>query len=80
MENASKTHLKFKSRENSFAHNVLFSFQIWIFTESITVVLCANFQNDLATEIDVLDERDFAGNISLRRVSGGYLILQQPSE
>ena len=32
------------------------------FTEhgSITAVLCAKFQNDLTTKIDIKDERDFA--------------------
>ena len=59
-----ETHLKFKSRDISFDHNLLLSHQIVLkfCTEhgSITAVLGANFQNDLAIDIYVMDERDFA--------------------
>ena len=59
----SETRLKLKSREISFAHNVLISCQIALKIctghGSITAVLCVNFQNDLITETDVMDERDF---------------------
>ena len=54
---------KLKSREISFAHNLLPSCQIvsTFYTEhgSATAVLCAKIQNDLTTEMDVMDERDF---------------------
>ena len=45
----SETHLELKSRESSVAHEVLLDCEI-----------CANFQNDFKTAMDVLDERDFA--------------------
>ena len=48
----SETQLKLKSRESSFAHDVLLSCQIALklYTEhgSVTAVLCAKFQNHLA--------------------------------
>ena len=51
-------HLELKYHEISFGHNLLLSCQIILkfCTEhgSITAVLCANFQNDLATEIGIL--------------------------
>ena len=57
-------HLKLKSCEISFTHNLFLICKIvWKFrTEhiSITAVLCAKFQNDSTTEMDVLEERDFA--------------------
>ena len=60
----SETHLKLKSREISFAHNLLFIYPI-VFefcTEhgSDTGVLCAIFQNDWAPAKQVIDKRDFA--------------------
>ena len=46
------------------ANNLFFGCQIVLIFctehDSITAVLCANCQNDLATQIDVLDETDFA--------------------
>ena len=60
----SETHLKIKSREISFAHNLLISCQIALKIctghGSITAVLCANFQNNLTTEMNETDERHFA--------------------
>ena len=60
----SETHLKPKSREISFAHNLLCGYPIVITfcTEhgSDTAVLCAKFQNDWTTETDVMNEWDFA--------------------
>ena len=50
--------------QNTFTHNLFFSSPIVLkfCTEhdSYTVVLCAKYQNDWATEIDAMDERDFA--------------------
>ena len=58
-----ETHLKLKSREKLFAHNLFLSYPIVLqfCTEhdSITVVLCAKLQNDWTNETDVMDERDF---------------------
>ena len=58
-----ETHLKPKSREIAFARNLLLSCQIVLkfCTEhdSITVVLCAKFQHDLTTRMDVMDKRHF---------------------
>ena len=53
-------HLKLKSREISFVHNLMLSCQI-IFkfsTEhgSVTAMLCANCQKDLTTEVDDMEE------------------------
>ena len=59
-----ENHFKPKSREISFAHNLLLSYLIVLefCTEhdSDTVVLCANFQNYWTSETNVLDERYFA--------------------
>ena len=59
----SKIQLKLKSHKMSFPHNWCHSFPIILtfYTEhkSITVVLCAKLQNDLATEMDVLDDQVF---------------------
>ena len=53
-----------QSREIQFSHNVLLSRQIVLKilhrARQYTAVLCENFQRDLTTTIDVLDERDFA--------------------
>ena len=61
---APETHLKIKSREISFNHNLLLIWQIVskFCTEhgSVTAVFCAKFQNDLTTDMDVMGERDFA--------------------
>ena len=71
-------HLQLKSREIALAHNLFPSCQIVLkfCTEhgSITAVLCANFQNYLTYELDVMGERD----LSLRRVLDGYSIMEQP--
>ena len=65
-----KTHRKHKSREISFAHNLFFIYQIVLkfYTEhgGITAVLCAQFHNDLAIKMDVMDERDFARKCEFR--------------
>ena len=61
-------------------------FEICTEHSSILVVLCANFQNDLKTRIDVLDERDFirfefsklqglyslSGKMSYRKISWSF--------
>ena len=56
-EYPSESHLRLKSREISFAHNLLLSCLIVLkFSTghgSITAMLCAYFQNDLTAEIDV---------------------------
>ena len=58
-----ETRLKLKFREILIARNILLRCQMVVkfCTEhgSITAVLCANFQNDLTIEIDVLKERHF---------------------
>ena len=60
----SETHLKLKSREISFAHEVLLDCEIVskFCTKhgSINSVICANFQNDFKPAMDVLGERDCA--------------------
>ena len=58
-----KAHNKLVSREMLFAQDVFLNCQIVLkfCTEhdGDTVVLCAKFQNDLTTEMDAMDERDF---------------------
>ena len=68
--------VKLKYREFSFAYNLLLNNQIVLkmYTKhsSIIVVLFANFQSNLAVELDILDERDFARcdfNVSFGRIS-----------
>ena len=60
----SETHLIPKSVEIWFAHSLFLNYLIILkfCTEhgSFTALLCAKFQNDLTTEMDVMDERDFA--------------------
>ena len=60
---ASETHLKLKSHEISFIHNIHISYQIVLqfCTEhgSITAVLCAKLQNNLIIDMDVIEEQDF---------------------
>ena len=77
----SETHPKLESREISFEHILLLNRAIVLkfCTEhgSITAVVCANFHNDLTTEMDVLDERDFARFEYIRWISDGYPELQQ---
>ena len=54
-----------KSREISFTHNLILSYQIILkfCTEhgSDTAVFCAKFQKDWIIEANVMEERDFAG-------------------
>ena len=68
----SETHLKPKSREISFAHNLFISYpNILKFCKehgSYTAMLCVKFQSNWTTEKDVIDERH------LRWVSDGYPI------
>ena len=63
MEYPCQIHCKLKSSENLFDLNLLLCCQIILkfCTEhgSITAVLCANFQNDLTTKMDVMDEQEF---------------------
>ena len=53
-------YLKHNSREISFTHNLFLSYQIVSIccTEhgTMNVTLCAKFQTDLRTEMDVMDE------------------------
>ena len=60
----SETHLKLKSRENSFVNNIHFNCPIGLkfCTEhgNDTAVLCAQFQSDWSTEAWVMGKRDFA--------------------
>ena len=59
----SETHFKPKFRDISFTHNFCSSYPIVLklCTEygSSIEILCAKLQNDLATEMHVMDERDF---------------------
>ena len=59
-----ETHLKPKSREISFVHNLFLGYPIILQSCSMNgsdiVVLCTKFRNDWTTEIDIIDERDFA--------------------
>ena len=80
----SETHLKLKSREISFVHNLLLSKSIVLkfCTEhdSEAAVLCAKFQNDWWTENSVMDERVFArfeSDMSFRRISILYCTRPQ---
>ena len=79
----SETHTELKSREISFAHNSLLSCQIVLkfCTEhgSITVVPFANFENELTTEVDVMDDRNFV-IFEFKCASDGYHIFEQPRE
>ena len=56
-----------KSREISFTHNFLFSCQIILkfCTERDSTVLCANFQNDLTTEL-MFWKNNISRDLSLR--------------
>ena len=74
-------HLNFESRETAFVHNLLLSNQIvlkvCIVYGSITALLCAKFRNHLATDMDVMDERELEK--SETKIScGRYPVLQQP--
>ena len=79
----SEMYLSLKSRVISLVHNLLLNCQIIskFCTEhgSIIAVLCANCQNDLTTEMDVLDKRDFARfpfKMSFGRIT--YIITTPP--
>ena len=80
----SKTHLKPKSCEISFAQT---SFSVapllWncvqSTADSITVILCAKFQKDSTNEANVVDEQ-ILQDLVLRWVSAGYHMLQSPPE
>ena len=63
-----QSHLKLKSRGISSTHD---RFAI-LHTEygSDTAVLCAKFQNDWITQLDVIDKGEFA-SLGLRWLSGG---------
>ena len=60
----SETHLKLKSRENSFVHNIRFNCPIGLKFctdhDSAIVVLCIKFQSDQSTEALVMGKREFA--------------------
>ena len=59
----SETHLKFKSREFAFFHNILVNTLVLKFyTEhgSITAVLCAKFQSDWTARTYFMDERNIS--------------------
>ena len=81
-----KTHLQLKFRIISFVNDLLLSQQIvlkfCIEHGSITAMLCVKCQNDLTSEIDVMDKRDFVRfefKMSFGRISYMY-ILQQPTD
>ena len=63
IEYPSETHLKLKSLENSFVHNILFNCPIILKVcteqDSITALLCTKFQNDRVSEYQVMRKRDF---------------------
>ena len=70
----SETHLKLKSREVSFAHNLFVSSSIALTFDSEhgrdTDALCPKSQNDWTTQMDDIDERDFA-RFEFKRSFGG---------
>ena len=74
----SETRLKLKSRKKSFVHNIGLNNPIvlkcWTEHGSITVVLCAKFQDDWAIEKNVMDWRNFA-RFEFKMSFGGYPIL-----
>ena len=62
IEYPSEIHLKLKSRESLFSHNLFVSYLIALkWNGSDTAMLCAKFQNDWAIETGVMDSRDFTG-------------------
>ena len=71
--------LKPKSREIALVHNLFLNrptvLKFCTEYDSDPVVLCSQFQNDLRTEINVMDDQDFARFYFLP-VSEGYHILQ----
>ena len=74
---------KFKSREVSFAHNLLLNYPIVLKFcaehDSLTVVRCAKYQNDWPNETNVVDEpagtNEISWDLSLRWISDGYPIF-----
>ena len=80
----SKMHLKLKSREVSFAHNLFRSSPIILkfCTEpgSDTTILFINikFQNDWTTKTDVMEERDFV-RVELKMTFGQISYTARPS-
>ena len=83
----SETHLKLKSCEISFVHNICFNGPIGLkfCTEhgSDTAMPCAKFQSNWSNEAWVLDKRDFAKfkfKMNFRRISyiaqGSWLLLE----
>ena len=74
---------KFKSREVSFAHNLLLNYPIVLKFcaehDSLTVVRCAKYQNDWPNETNVMDEpvgtNEISRDLSLRWISDGYPIF-----
>ena len=82
-EYPSETHLKLKSRENSFVDIICFNCPIalLICTEkgSDTAMFYAKFQDDGMIDSDVMDQRDFARfefKMSFARVS--YILRNTP--
>ena len=69
-----------KSREISFAHNVFLSFPIALIYcaehDSITAILCAQFENDSTIETDVTDKRVFV-KFEFEKSFDGYRILNK---
>ena len=80
----SEAHFKLKSREVSFAHNLLLNYPtvLNVYTEhdSLIVVFCTKYQNDWPNEMSVMDEpagtNEISRDLSLRWISDGYPILQ----
>ena len=62
VQSSSDIYLKPNSRKIAFTHGLFFSNEIVFFIEqgSISVVVCANIQNDFTTELDDMDEWSFA--------------------
>ena len=72
----SETHLKSKSRENPFGHNLFRNDSIVLkfYTEhdSTTVALCLKCLHDWTTETGYIDKRDFARLCCANRISVKY--------
>ena len=75
----SKTHLKPKSCEISFAHNLFINYLIVLKPctkhDSDTALFCARFRNNWTTETNVMDEQDFT---RFEFKMDGYPISQDP--
>ena len=78
----SETQHKPKSRQISFAHKLFLNYPIVLkfCTEhgSDTAVLCAKFQNDWATETELMDEREFT-RFDFKISLGGGSYSAQPT-